>query len=398
LNILILNPEIKKKLLSIPYVYKFNSIIKNFKFKKSYNKIYSTYPCDKYKKIAGELYSKKVKDLKILINSCGQEKLSMLWIGVIQSQDESGLIQSIRKKFHVTEFYNSHGDYGLEIHPCLGETELEMRSRNDSIFLDIINSASFDIIFGQFWNYALSSDVLLYARSKGIIIINLSMDDMLPNLWLNNNGIVRGACGLKEGVDLTLTTTPAAICLYAGFGMAARYFPLASCKEIFYGKPADFRDIDVLFIGNNYGTRKKIIRKLCESGVKVKCYGTGWGTKYLNVSEMAEMSKRAKIILGIGTVAYTNDVYTLKLRDFDSIMSGALYITHRNPVLTDLFIEGSHIECYEKIDELCMKVRYYLKNHAKRIKIAESGQSIACELHTWDNRINLLEEILIKYE
>ena len=46
--------------------------------------------------------------------------------------------------------------------------------------------------------------------------------------------------------------------------------------------------------------------------------------------ECIDLFARAKIILGVGTVGYCDDVFTMKLRDFDATISGALYLTTRS--------------------------------------------------------------------
>ena len=103
---------------------------------------------------------------------------------------------------------------------------------------------------------------------------------------------------------------------------------------------------------------------------------------------MASLSRRAKIILGVGTVGHCSDIYTLKLRDFDALMSGALYVTHRNPDLYRLFREGEEIEYYESPEEAYEKIQYFLEHPEERVRIGLKGQKVAISKHTWDVRIN----------
>jgi spore maturation protein CgeB len=164
---------------------------------------------------------------------------------------------------------------------------------------------------------------------------------------------------------------------------------LASDPSIFSPKSNNtYRDIDVLFIGNRYGARTRIVDFLIESGIKVNCWGGGWSNGYASAEQSAAMFKRAKIILGIGTVGYCDDVFTLKLRDFDAPMSGALYVTHRNRDLLELYREGEEIVCYETDQECFEKIRYYLKHHDARERIAKAGLQKALSRDTWDHRIS----------
>ena len=118
------------------------------------------------------------------------------------------------------------------------------------------------------------------------------------------------------------------------------------------------------------------------------CYGNGWKNGYVNAEKNIELSKRARIILGIGTVGYTENIYTLKLRDFDAVMTGSLYITHRNPDLCHLFKEDRDIVCYETAKEAADKIIFYLANEDAREAIGSSGRALAVESHSWDHRLD----------
>lgn len=84
---------------------------------------------------------------------------------------------------------------------------------------------------------------------------------------------------------------------------------------------------DVVFVGSKYGWRKYLIEKLQSKGLKIDVFGPGWENGSLNNKEMAKVFGMSKIILGIGYVGYNKSIITLKCRDFDAPMSGALYLT-----------------------------------------------------------------------
>jgi spore maturation protein CgeB len=91
--------------------------------------------------------------------------------------------------------------------------------------------------------------------------------------------------------------------------------------------------------------------------------------------------------LGVGGIGHCDDVYTLKLRDFDAPMSGALYLTHRNPDLTKLYKEGEEIECYVHPSEALRKISFYLKNPLQLECLANAGYQRALKEHTWNQRL-----------
>ena len=176
--------------------------------------------------------------------------------------------------------------------------------------------------------------------------------------------------------------------------MPGNFWPLASCPDIFASNEDNIKDIDVLFIGNKYGARGEIIDYIINQGIKIDCYGDGWENGYVNANQMADLSKRARIILGIGLIGHTRDTYTLKLRDFDALMSGALYLTHRNPDLIRLFKEGEEIEYYSKPKEAYKKIKFYLEHPLAAKAIAKEGFKKALLSHTWIERLSSTFKLL----
>ena len=320
--------------------------------------------------------------------------LRVFWVGSNVEQDESGLLQALQRLAHVTVFHDFEGEYGTwnggdsQSDPLAFD---HIRKVNDDSLLEQVASlkglGGVDVLIGQMWANRISNDALLSVKAMSIPVINISMDDRLPSNWGSKGDIRLGSVGLASGVSLVLTTAPETCLWYGVEGCPALFWPLASSSEVFTPTDSLDRDIDVLFIGNKYGVRGKIIEYLTKNGVNVECYGRGWPNGHVNAKEMASLSKRAKIILGIGAIGHCFNVYTLKLRDFDAPMSGALYLTQRNPDLCKLFIEGDEIECYETCREALDKVTYYLKNPADRQKVAKKGLEKALSDHTWETRL-----------
>lgn len=319
-------------------------------------------------------------------------RLKVFWIGTSLNQDNSGFLQSLKEIAEVTVFYNHEGSYGLwNKNGSALIYDKEVVEMNDiSLKLQIestLNSCGIDIVLGQMWAGRLSKNILKWVRSKGIPVINVSMDDRLPEHWGYAKDVRLGSVGLAENLDLVLTTSSETCIWYSTEGCPAIYWPLASDPKLFCKKNSIERDIDVLFIGNRYGIRSKIVKKLISSGINVTTYGQGWPNGSANFEESISLSNRAKIILGIGTVGHCSNLFTMKLRDFDAPMSGALYITHRNADLTSLFIEGEEIEFYLTVEELIYKIKFYLNNQELLKSIALNGQKKAIENYTWNKRL-----------
>jgi len=317
-----------------------------------------------------------------------RERLRIFWIGANWEQDNSGFLQALEKVGEVSHFTNFNGKYGLEFSER--EYDQALVERNSNCLLEQITRVQetrgkIDLLLGQMWANYLSVEALKRIQDMGIATANISMDDRLPELWEVHNGVLLGSIGLAKGLDLVLTSSPECCIRYAYHGCPAIFWPMASDPKLF--KPAEEKDLDVSFVGNNYGTRGTIVRMLQSEGIRIETYGAGWPNGPVGPREAAKIFGRSKIILGIGTIGYCSDLYTLKLRDFDATMAGALYITHRNPDLLNLFVEGEEIECYSTNDEALEKIKYYRGHPEQRERIGRAAAAKARKLHTWEGRI-----------
>lgn len=320
--------------------------------------------------------------------------LKILWVGANRDQDESGFLQALRRIATVTEFRNWKGTYGQwywDKSGCVQTYDPAIIALNDQALKSQIENAlrtgPIDLLMGQMWANYISKEALSWVRDLGIPVINVSMDDRLPDNWAMRRGTRLGAVGLASATDLVLTTS-SETCLWYGIeSCPAIFWPLASDPAIFCPTTDSERDIDVLFIGNKYGIREGLIQELDKHGVHVECYGAGWTNGPATAEQSAELFKRARIILGVGTVGHCDDVFTMKLRDFDAPMSGALYLTHRSIDLTQLYEEGLEVACYTSPQEAANKINHYLANPLELSRIAKAGHTKALARDTWSYRL-----------
>jgi len=381
-----------KKLKSIPVIYDLNALLKGIIDAWKWNKLVSY-----YSGISQPASNPNYTPLKIL----RKERLNLFWVGANYDQDKSGFLQALEKYFNVTVFFNDGGNYGLIFtngNSFSKRYDKKIIDKNDRAFKKQIKSLhdsnGVDLIFGQLWANYISHNAIAYARNLGIPVINLSMDDKLPSNWSSITDKKYGAIGLAKDVNLTLTTSEVVVDWYKKEGCNAIFFPLASDPEVFKYSVDTNRDIDVLFIGNKYGLRGKLIQGLKNRGINVDAWGGGWENGYADINKSIELFSRAKIILGSGVVGYMKKHYTLKLRDFDAMMSGALYITSRNPDLLKIFTEEKEVICYDSISECAEKINFYLNNDQNRLAVAFNGLQKAVATCTWDIRIQEFRRLL----
>jgi hypothetical protein len=396
--------RIRSSLKKVPFVYFLNAALKARHNTTRMALLYRKY--QEKAQAAGIRYSEsEMKDLvrerlarRGIISSPSRGRMRIFWVGSHYEQDMSGFLKGLESFGEVVTFRNARGMYGLE-YPDIYDRRLSspdvVKRNSDRLLLQVEEAhrkAPIHVLMGQMWANVLDADALVGVQRMGISTVNISMDDKLPVHWDYYKGRRMGSVGLTGGLDLVLTTSPDTCPWYVTEGCPAIYWPLASDPELFYPRPEKVHD--VVFVGGKYGSRGKLVHELTAAGIKVDAFGPGWPNGFIDAKRISEVFGQAKIILGSGYVGYNTNILTIKLRDFDATMSGALYITNRNPDLLRLFGEGDEIECYDTIDECVRKVKFYLGNPDRMEAIAEKGLARARERYTWEMNIATSLKIL----
>ncbi len=390
--------DLKNLLKKINFIYNINSILRARIYNVEY-KIYSFY-YNIYARLTGKFYteSSAIKIFKTNITNRLKSQNwinlnsapAVFWVGASYDQDYSGFLQDLINICDVRVFYRSSGEYGIS---TISKNIKKQRAINDKELYDTIvrvhSEKPIDILFGQLWSDFISAETLIKVKALGIIVINVSMDDKIPKMWRGKN---HGSAGLRAGVDLILTTVNECCQWYFTKGLPAIYWPLASNPNFYFESRK--RDGGIVFIGNNYGYRSKIINKLIKEGIDIQAYGIGWPNGWISTLQAAKILSSAKIAIGVGTVGHTKNLLTMKLRDFDAPTSGVLYITQYNPELINFYREDEEIVFYKTIPELIEKTKYFFFNDNEREKISQAGRLKSIEKHTWDNRFKKLIDLI----
>jgi spore maturation protein CgeB len=214
------------------------------------------------------------------------------------------------------------------------------------------------------------------------------------------------------------------------------------CQEAanpnFYKPRAGKFEYDVSFVGQKYGDRPWLIRRLLDVGVSVHVFGPGWsGEKTarpsavkrllshtpsslartiakrvsrktssarppvtlppelmhgpLSDEQMVETFNRSRINLGFsacGATAFDKErIKQVRLRDFEVPMSGGFYLTEHLEELSEFFDFGREVVCYQDSEDLVEKVKYFLAHDQERETIRVAGHQRALRDHTWHQRL-----------
>jgi spore maturation protein CgeB len=247
-----------------------------------------------------------------------------------------------------------------------------------------------DVIFTCLSGELVSPETVQALKSFGIPMVNLALNDKEHFVGKIKNGHSMGSRDICRYFDICWTSTEDAVKKYCVEGAIPVYLPEGANPEIH--RPYDIeKTIDVSFVGQCYGNRSEIIRRLESHGIHVETRGLGWPNGPLATEDMVCMYSKSRINLGFGSVIGLSNTYCLKGRDFEIPMSGGLYLTEYHPELDKFYDIGSEIVTYRDFDELVEKIRFLLSNPVKAEEIRRKGYERARREHSWEMRF---EEIL----
>lgn len=252
-----------------------------------------------------------------------------------------------------------------------------------------------DIFFSYLSGRLVFPGIIRGLRRLGIAAVNMYLDDV-KGFWGNFEPTgFASMIDVAGAFDLCWTTHEPALPWYQSVGTAAINLPEGANPEVFRPLANIVRDLDVVFVGQNYGMRPQLIDRLRAQGFDVQAYGKGWPNGPVSTEEMITLFNRARIVLGVGQAFGSEAPLQIKGRDFEVPMTGALYLTQHNPELARHFRFGAEIDTYRDEYELLEKVNFYLKNPDQAEKIRCQARSRSLRDHTWELRFQRVFQTLI---
>jgi spore maturation protein CgeB len=378
---------VKELLKKNKIVFELYGYIQCFKVLVTYRKIVSKYNSIQLQSTNNELLSRKGLDYVWIEKILNNEEVRVFWVGNDEHQDRSGFLQSLSKIASVEVFYNEC-EYG-QFWDHRPKEKYKKKIQSHKLYNDIASlNQKPDILLMQTWGFRLDRGIIdKIKKDFGCKVINIGMDEK-HTFWVNGNPD-DGTYGLKDVIDIMLTSIPEAVHWFRKEGVPSFFFPEASDSNFFY--PVDVDKIyDIGLVGGKYGIRKDIVNKLQKKGFNVKVYGNGWPSGRISPSKVNEFYNQCKIVLGVGYIGYCKHFTSLKLRDFDVPMSGAFYLTSFCEELSMCYVESKEIVMYRDIDDLIDKCFYYMENEVERNAIAYSGYLRAVNDHQYKTRFSKL--------
>ncbi len=171
---------------------------------------------------------------------------------------------------------------------------------------------------------------------------------------------------LKQGLNSHLAQFAANHYLYKDYGMN--------------------RDLDVVFIGQNFGNRQEYIDYLRDNGVAVHAYGRGWSeTGRISQVGMIELLNRAKIALNFSASDGNPHLKFLKGRVFEIPATGAILLTEECEGLDEYFEVGEEVCVFTDKKSLLTAITSIIDSVETMESLSRKGKKKVCDKYTFEN-------------
>lgn len=190
---------------------------------------------------------------------------------------------------------------------------------------------------------------------------------------------------LAPFVDYVLPATTNPVDCAAAYG--SKYVPFQwGFRKNWYGvkAPDSDRDINISFIGMNYGYRKAIVDMIAKVGMPVECWGHGW-ERTIPSADIPQVLWRSWVSLNT-SMSSQEQKLQIKARNFEVPASRALLLTEYAPGLEHYFKPNVEAVFWTSADECVEKAQWYLANKDALAKVATAGYQRSLSEHSYDCR------------
>jgi spore maturation protein CgeB len=292
----------------------------------------------------------------------------------------------------------AHYDWGNEFDQNSANWQTEGKIRFNARLLESVDRSNKEEKIDLFYSYLsgrwVYPETIKRIGDMGIITVNISFDDKTQFWGYKESGGLSGNSEIARYFDICITCqSKDDVGKYIFSGANPIFLPPAGNPNAFSYLNID-RTINISFIGQRYGVRPKLINHLRKNGIDVKTYGLGWPDGHISTARMNEIYNQSLINLGFSYIGNSDRIKGLKGRDFEIPLTGNLYLTSYHPSLEDAFKIGTEIDCYQDRKDLVEKVKFYIDNPEKAMKIGEMGRKRCLKDHTWTKRYSELISII----
>ncbi len=216
--------------------------------------------------------------------------------------------------------------------------------------------------------------------------------------------------------DAVSTTDRNAVAKYRAIGIEPILTQWACNPRLYHPTGGPIRH-GVTFVGQSYGDRPWLVRRLETAGVEVQAWGPRWPAGFLDFDEMVATFAESRVNLNL--TAASNDPRTPRLvrgvinrtyppairwvrrgldqikgRTFEIPACGGLQLSSRAEAIEDFFEPDREIALFDSADDLVDQARRYLADDRAAEAVAAAGHRRALAEHTYEHRFRaILDEL-----
>jgi hypothetical protein len=223
--------------------------------------------------------------------------------------------------------------------------------------------------------------------------------DYWPENLLSEDGI-----SLASAFDLQLTVNRDVLGRYRQMGINADYWQIGWEPDGVGHEPDEADRCDVVFLANGYSQeRRRFVERLRGLRHSFRLWGNGWpdgwavGQCTYDFITACRAYRGAKISLGD---SQWPDSGFVSNRVFQALAAGGSALAHQwfSGMEHLGLVDGETCIVWRDFPNLEQKLRHYLSHEDERRRIADAGQRLALERHSFDARVRELFELLEMHE
>lgn len=153
--------------------------------------------------------------------------------------------------------------------------------------------------------------------------------------------------------------------------------------------PAEKCSYPVSFVGAAHGDRESVISALKARGIEVACFGHGWPSGAIAMTDIPDIMRKSVISLNFSN---SRGKRQIKARAFEVPGAGGFLLSADAPGLERCFVLGKEIAVFSDIAELVEQIEYFLSNLDERDLIALAGHFRTRKDHTYEQRLSQVLE------
>lgn len=304
----------------------------------------------------------------------------------VQKEQKRGLREALAKVGLVYEYDYIEQFTKLGKQAMILDLQTKMRHIEPTVFLSQLHNGA-----------QINSDDISLLRKMwpDTFFVNWN-GDFWPDNLLSEDGLK-----LAKSFNLQLGINRDAIQQQRQSGVNTQYWQIGYEPDGVGFKPDTF--CDVVFLASGYSAaRQTLVSRLRKLSCTFHLYGPGWregsqGVTIYDFKAGCKIYQGAKISIGDSQWPDTGFVSN---RVFQALAAGGAALAHQWFKDMDKLglVDGETCINWHTFEELETKIKYYLSHEDERKRIADNGQKMCLERHSFDVRVKELLEMITPVE